>query len=149
MRLRYAEIRALVGGVTAIPGHTQQKDLDEASLVRNVDRRIFGDHVGSSMIDLPSKTGRDREQLSNGSGATGGISTAPWCAGIRAIVIGSPHGYPARWLGWFELGEECSQRASIVACRSAHIARLLAMGPSCTPRVRACGFCDARQPDEE
>jgi 5-methylthioadenosine/S-adenosylhomocysteine deaminase len=61
--LRYAEIRALVGGVTAIQGTTKEKDLEEESLIRNVDRWIFGDQVGSSMIDLPSKTGRGREEL--------------------------------------------------------------------------------------
>lgn len=53
-QLRYAEIRALVGGVTAIQGtggiaSTYQ---DEA-LVRNVDKWIFGSQVGRALIDLP------------------------------------------------------------------------------------------------
>jgi 5-methylthioadenosine/S-adenosylhomocysteine deaminase len=62
--LRYAEIRALVAGVTAIQGTggTIQPH-EEESLVRNVDRIIFDDQVGTSMLDLPSKTGRDREDL--------------------------------------------------------------------------------------
>jgi len=60
--LRYAEIRALVGGVTAIQGTTKEQGLGEESLVRHVDRWILGDQVGSSMIDLPSN-GRGREDL--------------------------------------------------------------------------------------
>jgi 5-methylthioadenosine/S-adenosylhomocysteine deaminase len=54
-QLRYAEIRALVGGVTAIQGSGDQatRYQDEA-LVRNVDKWIFGGQVGRSMIDLPS-----------------------------------------------------------------------------------------------
>src|SRR5215207_1414209 len=54
-QLRYAEIRALVGGVTAIQGTGEAATSyrDEA-LVRNVDKWIFGGQVGRSMIDLPS-----------------------------------------------------------------------------------------------
>jgi 5-methylthioadenosine/S-adenosylhomocysteine deaminase len=54
-QLRYAEIRALVGGVTAIQGTGDQANAyqDEA-LVRNVDKWIFGKQVGRSLIDLPS-----------------------------------------------------------------------------------------------
>ena len=54
-QLRYAEIRALVGGVTAIQGSGQQatRYQDEA-LVRNVDKWIFDGQVGRAMIDLPS-----------------------------------------------------------------------------------------------
>jgi 5-methylthioadenosine/S-adenosylhomocysteine deaminase len=54
-QLRYAEVRALVGGVTAIQGSGQQatRYQDEA-LVRNVDKWIFGHQVGRAMIDLPS-----------------------------------------------------------------------------------------------
>lgn len=54
-QLRYAEIRALVGGVTAIQGTGgQARSYEEESLVRNVDKWIFGTQVGRSMIDLPS-----------------------------------------------------------------------------------------------
>lgn len=60
---RYAEIRALVGGVTAIQGASAKyPDKDEA-LVRNVDLRIFGQHKARAMIDLPSDTSRDRPRL--------------------------------------------------------------------------------------
>ena len=62
-QLRYSEIRALVGGVTAIQGTgglaTTYKD---ESLVRNVDKIAFGAQVGRAMIDLPSGS-RDADQL--------------------------------------------------------------------------------------
>ncbi len=52
---RYAEIRALVGGVTAIQGTGGLASTYEAeALVRNVDKWIFGAQIGRSMIDLPS-----------------------------------------------------------------------------------------------
>jgi cytosine/adenosine deaminase-related metal-dependent hydrolase len=54
-QLRYAEVRALVGGVTAIQGTGgQARSYAEEALVRNVDKWIFGSQVGRSMIDLPS-----------------------------------------------------------------------------------------------
>ena len=53
-QLRYAEIRALVGGVTAIQGTGgQATSYQDEALVRNVDKWIFGEHRGRSMIDLP------------------------------------------------------------------------------------------------
>ncbi|AUI60207.1 amidohydrolase family protein [Amycolatopsis sp. BJA-103] len=56
-QLRYAEIRALVGGVTAIQGAGQQASrYQDEALVRNVDKWIFGGQVGRAMIDLPSGT---------------------------------------------------------------------------------------------
>ena len=61
-QLRYAEIRALAAGVTAIQG-ASGRSKDEP-LVRNVDLWIFGDHRARSMIDLPSSTsGRDFPRL--------------------------------------------------------------------------------------
>ncbi|HEV3401479.1 MAG TPA: amidohydrolase family protein [Acidimicrobiales bacterium] len=51
---RYAEIRALVGGVTAVQGASGSGATDEESLVRNVDRRIFGRHRARALIDLPA-----------------------------------------------------------------------------------------------
>jgi 5-methylthioadenosine/S-adenosylhomocysteine deaminase len=48
---RYAEIRALVGGVTAIQGASQDYPREEA-LVRNVDLRIFGEHRARSSVDF-------------------------------------------------------------------------------------------------
>jgi 5-methylthioadenosine/S-adenosylhomocysteine deaminase len=54
-QLRYAEVRALVGGVTAIQGTGgQATSYQDEALVRNVDKWIFGGQVGRAMIDLPS-----------------------------------------------------------------------------------------------
>ena len=54
-QLRYAEIRALVGGVTAIQGTGEAAtSYQDEALVRNVDKWIFGGQLGRSMIDLPS-----------------------------------------------------------------------------------------------
>jgi len=61
--LRYAEIRALVGGVTAIQGASGKTRSTEEALVRNVDLRIFGRHRARAMIDLPSPTSRDADRL--------------------------------------------------------------------------------------
>jgi cytosine/adenosine deaminase-related metal-dependent hydrolase len=49
---RYAEIRALVGGVTAVQGAAVSAEVLEESLVRNLDRRIFGEHRARSIVDL-------------------------------------------------------------------------------------------------
>lgn len=64
-QLRYAEVRALVGGVTAIQGASARTAQSSAEpLVRNVDLRIFDQHRARSMIDLPSgSSGRGAEQL--------------------------------------------------------------------------------------
>src|SRR3954452_13501952 len=54
-QLRYAEIRALVGGVTAIQGTSENINRTESEeLVRNVDKLIFGRHRARAVIDLPS-----------------------------------------------------------------------------------------------
>jgi 5-methylthioadenosine/S-adenosylhomocysteine deaminase len=54
-QLRYAEIRALVGGVTAIQGTSENINRTESEeLVRNVDKTIFGQHRARAVIDLPS-----------------------------------------------------------------------------------------------
>ena len=63
-QLRYAEIRALIGGVTAIQGTSERIErLEEESLVRNVDRWIFGRHRARAMIDLPDEGERDFPRL--------------------------------------------------------------------------------------
>jgi 5-methylthioadenosine/S-adenosylhomocysteine deaminase len=67
IQLRYAEIRALVGGVTAIQGASivTQKGSHE-SMVRNVDGMIFGEHRARAAIDLPtSLTGRGGPEFKN------------------------------------------------------------------------------------
>jgi 5-methylthioadenosine/S-adenosylhomocysteine deaminase len=62
--LRYAEIRALVGGATAIQGASARGTAE--SLVRNVDGVIFGEHHARAMIDLPaSMTARGGDTLAN------------------------------------------------------------------------------------
>jgi 5-methylthioadenosine/S-adenosylhomocysteine deaminase len=62
-QLRYAEIRALVGGVTAIQGTGgQATTYQDEALVRNVDKWIFGGQRARSMIDLPSGS-RGRPEL--------------------------------------------------------------------------------------
>ena len=54
-QLRYAEIRALVGGVTAIQGASLQTQKgSHESMVRNVDGMIFGEHRARAAIDLPT-----------------------------------------------------------------------------------------------
>ena len=53
-QLRYAEIRALVGGVTAIQGASRQTQGSRESMVRNVDGMVFGEHRARASIDLPS-----------------------------------------------------------------------------------------------
>jgi 5-methylthioadenosine/S-adenosylhomocysteine deaminase len=54
-QLRYAEIRALVGGVTAIQGTGGlATSFQDEALVRNVDKWIFGSQVGRALIDLPT-----------------------------------------------------------------------------------------------
>jgi 5-methylthioadenosine/S-adenosylhomocysteine deaminase len=62
--LRYAEIRALVGGVTAIQGAgSTAATAAHESLVRNVDLYIFGQHRARAMIDLPTASSRDAPRL--------------------------------------------------------------------------------------
>ncbi len=58
-QLRYAEVRALVGGVTAIQGASGRVRSSAESLVRNVDLNVFGAHRARSAIDLPAGGSRD------------------------------------------------------------------------------------------
>ncbi len=60
---RYAEIRALVGGVTAIQGASSKYPKKEEALVRNVDLPVFGEQRARAMIDLPSAGSRDEPRL--------------------------------------------------------------------------------------
>ncbi|MEP6649671.1 MAG: amidohydrolase family protein [Lapillicoccus sp.] len=61
---RYAEVRALAGGVTAIQGSSATSTSTKAEpLVRNVDLWIFGDHKARAMIDLPAGSSRDMPRL--------------------------------------------------------------------------------------
>lgn len=56
---RYAEARALIGGVTAIQGASAMYPGKEEALVRNVDLNIFGEHRARSTID-PLKEPADK-----------------------------------------------------------------------------------------
>lgn len=49
---RYAEVRAAVGGVTAIQGASQDYPKKAEALVRNVDLVIFGEQIARSTIDF-------------------------------------------------------------------------------------------------
>lgn len=68
---RYAEARALVTGTTAIQGSNGKFTNIEESLVRNVDRRIFGQHKARSIIDLgrtmPADIATLQTQIANGA----------------------------------------------------------------------------------
>lgn len=56
VQLRYAEIRALVTGVTAIQGaNDPRREPGPEPLVRNIDRWIFGQHRARSFVDLPAR----------------------------------------------------------------------------------------------
>jgi 5-methylthioadenosine/S-adenosylhomocysteine deaminase len=50
---RYAEVRAVVGGVTAIQGSSGREVTDSRSVVRHVDLPIFGAARARALIDLP------------------------------------------------------------------------------------------------
>ena len=70
-QLRYAEVRAVAGGTTAIQGASGRTRSADEALVRNVDLRIFGEHKARSMIDLPSAGSRDFDRLQQILAATG------------------------------------------------------------------------------
>lgn len=59
---RYAEARALIGGTTAIQGASAKYPDPTESLVRNVDRRLFGAHRARSAIDF-DREGPDTRTL--------------------------------------------------------------------------------------
>jgi cytosine/adenosine deaminase-related metal-dependent hydrolase len=60
---RYAEVRALVGGVTAIQGASRASTAAVEPLVRNLDLWAFGAHRARAMIDLPTESSRDMPRL--------------------------------------------------------------------------------------
>jgi 5-methylthioadenosine/S-adenosylhomocysteine deaminase len=63
---RYAEARALVGGVTAIQGASAAYPKQYEALVRNVDLWIFGQHIARSTVDVGRLTDDDINRLSAG-----------------------------------------------------------------------------------
>ena len=68
---RYAEARALTSGTTSIQGTNGKFSSIEEALVRNVDRRIFGQHKARSIVDLDRTTPADmatlRKQITSGA----------------------------------------------------------------------------------
>ena len=54
---RYAEARALIGGVTAIQGASSKYPDPHESLVRNVDLYVFGGHHGRSLSGSAERAG--------------------------------------------------------------------------------------------
>jgi 5-methylthioadenosine/S-adenosylhomocysteine deaminase len=60
---RYAEVRALVAGVTAIQGASAKYPGKDEALVRNVDLPIFGRHRARSVIDLDRVDADRRKSL--------------------------------------------------------------------------------------
>ena len=86
-QLRYAEVRALVGGTTAIQGASGKNRSSEEALVRNVDLNIFGQHKARSMIDLPSSGSRDLVRL---DGILADIQTGDVTAFYLHLAEGMP-----------------------------------------------------------
>ena len=63
---RYAEARALVGGVTALQGASNRYPDASESLVRNVDRFVFGAQRARSLVDLGRARPEQLEQVRAG-----------------------------------------------------------------------------------
>jgi 5-methylthioadenosine/S-adenosylhomocysteine deaminase len=60
---RYAEVRALIAGVTGIQGASGASTSNVEPLVRNLDLWTLGQHKARSMIDLPTESSRDFDRL--------------------------------------------------------------------------------------
>lgn len=63
---RYAEVRAAVGGVTAIQGASQDYPNKAEALVRNVDLLVFGSQVARCTVDFDRLTDDDIESIRKG-----------------------------------------------------------------------------------
>ncbi len=63
---RYAEVRAAVGGVTAIQGASQDYPKKAEALVRNVDLLVFGTQVARSTVDFDRLDDEDVESIRKG-----------------------------------------------------------------------------------
>lgn len=68
---RYAETRAVVGGVTAIQGASDAYPKKNEALCRNVDLWVFGEHIARSTVDFgrltPDRIASLRAHLDDGS----------------------------------------------------------------------------------
>lgn len=63
---RYAEVRAAVGGVTAIQGASQDYPKKAEALVRNVDLLVFGKQVARSTVDFDRLKPEEVESIRKG-----------------------------------------------------------------------------------
>jgi 5-methylthioadenosine/S-adenosylhomocysteine deaminase len=63
---RYAEVRAAVGGVTAIQGASQDYPKKAEALVRNVDLLVFGKQVARSTVDFDRLKADEVESIRRG-----------------------------------------------------------------------------------
>jgi 5-methylthioadenosine/S-adenosylhomocysteine deaminase len=63
---RYAEVRAVVGGVTAIQGASKDYPKKAEALVRNVDLLIFGTQVARSTVDFDRLMPADIDSIHKG-----------------------------------------------------------------------------------
>ncbi len=70
---RYAEVRAVSGGVTAIQGASQDYPKKAEALVRNVDLVIFGEQIARSTIDFGRLDTDRTESIRKGIFDTGAI----------------------------------------------------------------------------
>ena len=70
---RYAEVRAVVGGVTAIQGASQDYPKKAEALVRNVDLLVFGSQVARSTVDFDRLDDEDVESIRKGIFDTGTV----------------------------------------------------------------------------
>lgn len=70
---RYAEVRAAVGGVSAIQGASQDYPNKAEALVRNVDLLVFGSHVARSTVDFGRLDDDDVESIRKGIVDTGTV----------------------------------------------------------------------------
>lgn len=70
---RYAEVRAAVGGVTAIQGASRDYPKKAEALVRNVDLLVFGSQVARSTVDFDRLDAEDVESIRKGIFDTGTV----------------------------------------------------------------------------
>jgi 5-methylthioadenosine/S-adenosylhomocysteine deaminase len=87
---RYAEVRAIVGGVTAIQGASDAYPKKNEALCRNVDLWIFGEQIARSTVDFDRLTADDitslKSHIADGSVKAHYVHLAEGCHGNVAAV---------------------------------------------------------------
>jgi 5-methylthioadenosine/S-adenosylhomocysteine deaminase len=87
---RYAEVRAIVSGVTAIQGASDAYPKKTEALCRNVDLWIFGEHIARSTVDFDRLTDEDvvslRRAIGDGSVKAHYVHLAEGVAGNKAAL---------------------------------------------------------------